>query len=180
LKEVHLNKSPIVATAKLLDTPAADRLGIDKSQCERYWQQLRHADISSKIQQVFLNNHFPPKSDAEQQLYDGFMNSHDKQLYPAIRGAEPETLADYTEKLKDPRLKTLLFRYRARHFPQSLSEAETEQWQQWRYQRLSDTDAGGSIVLDEYFERLLAYSDDTEMNQSIVQDLLDYGDGLLH
>jgi exodeoxyribonuclease-1 len=179
LKEVHLNKSPIVATAKLLDIPAADRLGIDKSLCEHHWQQLRHADIASKIQQVFLNNHFPPKSDAEQQLYDGFINSHDKQLYLAIRGAAPETLAAYAEKLKDPRLKVLLFRYRARHFPNTLSDVEMKQWQQWRYQRLSDADAGGSIVLEAYFERLSSYSDNPEVNQTIVQNLLDYGDALL-
>ena len=180
LKEIHLNKSPIVATPKLLDDASAERLGIDKARCEQYWQQLRVADdIVAKVQQVFENNRFPPKTDAEQQLYDGFMNSHDKNLLPAIRGASPETLSAYSDQLKDPRLKALLFRYRARHFPELLTEQEKTQWQQWRYQRLTDGEAGASIVLDEYFERLSAYSDNPEVDQNIIQALLDYGDDLL-
>lgn len=179
LKEIHLNKSPMIATPKLMDASVAKRLGIDKEQCEQHWQQLKHADIASKVQEVFQKNRFAPKQDAEQQLYDGFMNSHDKNLLAAIRGAEPATLSAYSEQLKDPRLKALLFRYRARHYPECLSAQELEAWEEWRYHRLTDTEAGASIVLDEYFERLSAYSDNPEVDQHIVQALLDYGDNLL-
>ena len=97
----------------------------------------------------------------------------------AIRGAEPETLSHYSSQLKDPRLKALLFRYRARHYPQTLNELEKQQWQEWVYSRLTDETAGASIVLDEYFERLSAYTDDIEANQQIVDDLLAYGDAIL-
>lgn len=179
LKEIHLNRSPIVATPKLLDNQAAERLGIDKTLCEQHWQQLRTADLHDKLQQVYQQNNFAPKSDAEQQLYDGFIKDHDKGLFEAIRGAEPETLAAYGEQLQDPRLKTLLFRYRARYYPHTLSPAEQEQWQQWCYQRLTDPEAGAGIVLEDYFERLSAFSEDPEANQDIVQSLLDYGDQLI-
>jgi exodeoxyribonuclease I len=179
LKEVHLNKSPIVVTAKALDEAASSRLGIDKDLCAHHWQQLRQADIANKISQVFQNNHFPPKLDAEQQLYDGFVNSHDKHLLSAIRGAEPETLSAYAEQLKDPRLRVLLFRYRARHFPHILSAQELKQWQQWRYERLTENSSGASITLEEYFERISACSEDVTVDQHIVQALLDYGDNLL-
>lgn len=179
LKEIHFNKSPMVATVKLLDDKSAQRLGINKSTCEAHWQQLRTADITSKLQDVFSTQRFPPKHDPEQQLYDGFINSHDKQLMLAIRGAEPKTLSHYSSQLKDPRLKALLFRYRARHYPQTLNELEKQQWQEWVYSRLTDETAGASIVLDEYFERLSAYTDDIEANQQIVDDLLAYGDAIL-
>ena len=166
LKEIHLNKSPMVATVKLLDDKSAQRLGIDKSTCEAHWQQLRAADITSKLQDVFSTQRFPPKHDPEQ-------------LMLAIRGAEPETLSHYPSQLKDPRLQALLFRYRARHYPQTLNELEKQQWQEWVYSRLTDETAGASIVLDEYFERLSAYTDDIEANQQIVDDLLAYGDTIL-
>jgi exodeoxyribonuclease-1 len=179
LKEIHLNKSPMIATPKLVDAATAIRLSIDKPLCEQHWQQLRQADIATKIQAVVQSRSFPPKNDAEQQLYDGFMNSHDKNLLLAIRGAEPETLSVYSDQLKDPRLKALLFRYRARHFPESLSVGEQEQWQEWRFHRLTDEEAGASIVMDEYFERLSAYSDNPDADQKIIQALLDYGDRLL-
>ncbi len=179
LKEIHLNKSPVVATPKLVDDVSAARLKIDKALCNQHWQQLRYADLSDKIQQVFLQNHFPPKTDAEQQLYDGFISSQDKNTFPLIRGADPETLSVYSQQLKDSRLQTLLFRYRARHYPDTLTEQEYEQWQQWCYQRLTDPEAGASIVLDDYFERLSHYNEDDSADQQIVQALLEYGDTLL-
>lgn len=179
LKEIHLNKSPIIATPKLLDDLSAQRLGIDKSLCKQHWHLLRQAGVASKIEQVFSNHSFPKKTDAEQQLYDGFINAHDKNLLPVVRGATPETLGIYNEQLKDPRLKALLFRYRARHYPETLSEQEMERWEEWRYLRLTDEEAGASIVLDGYFERLSAYSASTDIDQNIVQALLEYGDGML-
>lgn len=179
LKEIHTNKSPMITTVKLLTNDAAQRLAIDKAACERHWQQLLQADVAEKIQAVFSNHTFAPKTDPEQQLYEGFINSHDKQLMERIRGATPETLAHYTSELKDSRLQALLFRYRARHYPDTLSSSEKQRWQEWRYARLTDDDAGASITLDTYFERLSAFSDDASVNQQIVQDLLDYGDSLL-
>ncbi len=179
LKEVHLNKSPMLGTAKLLTDHVADRLAIDKALCEQHWQQLRDANIGDKIQQVFKQHQFPPKNDPEQQLYDGFINSHDKHLFLSIRGATPATLSIYDEQLKDPRLKVLLFRYRARHYPETLSEEEQQRWEAWCYQRLTNPEAGASIVLEDYFERLSAYSEDPTKDQDIVQNLLEYGDTIL-
>ncbi|MGS2718899.1 exodeoxyribonuclease I [Eionea flava] len=180
LKEIHSNKSPMIATTKLLTDDAAHRLHIDKAQCERHWQQLQQVDITEKLHSVFSSQRFAPKVDPEQQLYDGFISAHDKQVMQRIRGAEPETLAHYSEELKDSRLKALLFRYRARHYPDTLTAEERQQWQEWRYLRLTDDNAGASITLDVYFERLSAYSDDPSVNQNIVRDLLDYGDHLLN
>ncbi|ODS23454.1 exodeoxyribonuclease I [Candidatus Endobugula sertula] len=179
LKEIHLNKSPIVATPKLLDEQAAERLGINKQQCDEHWQLLRYVDFQDKISRVYRQNQLPERTDSEQKLYDGFINNNDKNLFMAIRGAEPKTLSAYSEQLSDPRLKTLLFRYRARHYPATLSVEEMEQWQQWRYQRLTDENAGASIVLEDFFERLSVLSKEIDVDQSIVQGLLSYGDQLL-
>ena len=92
LKEIHLNKSPMIATPKLLDQASADRLGIDKVLCNQHWQQLltHKIAISNKVQQVFEQHQFAEKTDPEQRLYDGFIDSADKGLFSAIRGAEPE------------------------------------------------------------------------------------------
>jgi len=182
LKEVHLNKSPIIATPKLVDTSSAERLGIDKHLCNHHWQQLldHHVALSEKIRQVFQQQLFAEKTDPEQRLYEGFIGNDDKGLFAAIRGAEPETLTAYSEQLKDPRLKTLLFRYRARHYPDTLTEKELTQWERWRYHHLTDKDGGASIQLERFFERLSAFSEDPAADQHIVQALLDYGDQLLY
>ena len=179
LKEIHLNKAPIVGTHKLLDHTAARRLGIDKSVCERHWQQLCSMDLQAVLTEVYQRNTFPPKTDPEQQLYDGFINDRDKQQFAAIRRALPEQLADFANQLQDDRLKALLFRYRARFYPQTLNDTEQQQWQEWRYRRLTDVEMGASIVLDEYFKRLDALSADESVDGNIVSQLLEYGDQLL-
>lgn len=179
LKEIHLNKSPVVATPKLLDPEAAERLGIDKAQCEQHWQMLRTADISGKITDVFRQNPFAPSTDPEQQLYEGFISDADRQLFPMIRSAAPDELGSFSEKLQDERLKALLFRYRARHYPESLSASEQEHWQAWRYQRLTDYEAGASITLEDYFERISALMEARPDKQSLLDELYDFGDTLL-
>lgn len=179
LKEVHLNKAPILATPKLLDDASYKRLGIDKSICEQHWQKLRHENLSQKLADVYASHPFPPKSDPEQQLYDGFIGDSDRQLFMGIRQAPPEALASFSEQLKDKRLQALLFRYRARFFPHILSEDEQLRWEEWRYQRLTDEAADAGITLDEYFAQLDSLSQDRDVDQSIIAALLDYGDNLL-
>ncbi|MEO0443672.1 MAG: exodeoxyribonuclease I [Pseudomonadota bacterium] len=179
LKEIHLNKAPILATPKLLDDSAAQRLGIDKAACDKHWQQLCSMTLQGVLTEVYQGNAFPPQTDPEQQLYNAFIDDADKQHFPAIRQAEPQQLISFMDQLQDDRLKALLFRYRARFYPHTLSDEERQQWQQWRYQRLTDKDAGASIVLDEYFECLDGLGGDPSVSQTILAQLFEYGDQLL-
>jgi exodeoxyribonuclease-1 len=179
LKEVHLNKSPIIATPKLLDDKSAQHCGIDKSVCEQHWHQLRKADLQHKLSKLYSLNPFPPKVDPEQQLYDGFLDNQDKALCAEIRNANPEQLSAYESRLKDRRLQVLLFRYRARFYPETLNDDEQLRWNEWRYQRLTEVDAGAGIVLEDFFEELSALDIGDSHQQAIVDALLEYGDNLL-
>ncbi|MFT6791890.1 MAG: exodeoxyribonuclease-1 [Cellvibrionaceae bacterium] len=179
LKEVHLNKSPILATTKLLDEAAAKRLGIDKSSCERHWQQLLAVDLTEKLTAIYGEVDRPASLDAERQLYDGFIGDGDKYLLEKIREAAPENLRQFSEQLADERLRVLLFRYRSRHYPETLDDEESVRWKQWCYWRLTDPQAGASLVLDTYFQRLDELKQNPECNQAIIQQLVDYGDSLL-
>jgi exodeoxyribonuclease-1 len=154
LKVVHLNKCPVLTTVKLLDPAAQERLGIDLAQCERHWQQLLGADLKATLHEVFSGSEFEPATDPEQQLYSAFLNDADKHTCDAVRHATPEQLATQTFAFDDRRLPELLFRYRARHFPQTLSAPEQAQWQQFRMERLTDPAAGAGIVLEEYLQQL--------------------------
>lgn len=179
LKEIHLNKSPIVATPKLLDDSAAERLMIDKSQCERHWQSLSYADISQKLNDIYSIQHFVGSSDPEQQLYDSFIGDSDRQLFSSIQQSSEELLESFSSRLKDERLKTLLFRYRARHHYSTLTEEEQERWEEWRYKRLTDIEAGASITLEAYFAELEELVSSGKYDQHIIDALVEYGDSLL-
>ena len=82
---------------------------------------------------------------------------------------------------KDKRLPELLFRYRARNFPESLSPEELQRWQTFCYQRYTSSEAGGSIVLQEFYQRLdaLRLEKRDEKQSRVIDALLEYGDSLL-
>lgn len=142
LKLIHLNKCPVVATAKLLDASSAQRLNIDLAACERHWQMLSRVDLKAKVQQVMSANEFTPRRDPERQLYDGFFNKADKAVMAQVRAADEQTLATQTFVFHDKRLQEMLWRYKARNFPGALNAAEQAQWQEFCSRRLQSGDEG--------------------------------------
>ncbi|TQV79491.1 exodeoxyribonuclease I [Exilibacterium tricleocarpae] len=182
LKLVHLNKCPVLATPKLLDRAAAARLNIDRDLCEKHWQQLLRADIAEKIQQVFAAPPFEQPADPEQQLYAGFLNDRDRQTVREVREADGAALADTSFSFHDPRLPELLFRYRARNFPETLSQAERQLWHEHSLQRLSGAGEEGFLTLAAFGARvaeLRAEGGLTPQQDRLLADLLAYGEDLV-
>ncbi|HMW47888.1 MAG TPA: exodeoxyribonuclease I, partial [Cellvibrionaceae bacterium] len=142
IKAIHLNKSPIVATPKLLDAQTQARLKIDKQQCEIHWQQLIKLDLTEKLQAAFSINTFAPREDPERKLYDGFLPNGDMQLAKALRTAKPEEITAEQFCFSDKRLQAMLLRYKARNFPHALTEREQQQWFEFCHGRLSDGEPG--------------------------------------
>jgi exodeoxyribonuclease-1 len=71
-----------------------------------------------------------------------------------LHAMSPRELAEHQPRFDDQRLPTLLFRMRARSWPETLTETEREDWDAWRLERLTDPDAGGSIVIDGFEQRI--------------------------
>lgn len=138
LKLVHLNKCPILATPKLLDETAATRLKIDKSLCEQHWQKLQRADLKSKLTAVFSQNDFPPRQDPEQQLYNGFIGDADKRTSVQLRTATAAQIQQHNFVFEDARLSAMVLRYKARNFPETLSDEEAAEWSEHVRLRLMD------------------------------------------
>lgn len=99
----------------------------------------------------------------------------------AVRAAGPETLAQQSFAFADARLPEMLFRYRARNFPATLAPAERAQWDEFRFQRITEPDAGASICMDQYqaLVETLLQEDRPESQRQLLQALLDYSDSLL-
>ncbi len=151
LKEVHLNRSPILVEWAHLRDDELDRLRIDPQQVLERIEQLRAAGpaLAEKIRRVYAKRAMQPAIDADGALYDGFLPDADRKRFPDVRSASPQTLQERDFAFQDPRLQELLFRYRARNWPESLSPDESERWRAYRRLRLCE-DRG----LSEYtFER---------------------------
>ncbi|PVZ69501.1 exodeoxyribonuclease I [Pelagibaculum spongiae] len=137
LKTVHLNRSPVLLPAKMLDQTAAERLNIDRQLCQQHWQKLtellagNQQALWDKLKIVF--SHKSDKQlDPEQQLYSGgFFNTMDKRLIDQVHRLSPESLRDTPPGFQDARLPEMLFRYRARNWPETLTEEEQLRWQAW-------------------------------------------------
>jgi exodeoxyribonuclease-1 len=146
LKEVHSNRCPVlVPVAHLRDADFA-RLGIDRDACMARAEALRAAPgLAEKVRRVFAREAQRDPCDADAALYDGFLSDADKRLFATVRASNPAQLAALSPQLRDPRCPELLFRYRARNWPESLDARERERWDAYRRRRLSS-----DVGLSEY------------------------------
>lgn len=156
LKLLHINKCPVVAPMKVLREQDLVRLQLDLAECERQAEVLRQAQAvwQAKLAEIYASDDFAALDDPEQQLYSGFLGDRDKRLCEQVRVASAEQLARDHWAFADVRLDELLFRYRARNFPSSLSGAELARWREFCQQRLSDSSLGAPNTLDNFAQAL--------------------------
>jgi len=179
LKTIHLNKSPMVANLSVLDDEASQRLHIDRECCEVHWQKIMRVidQICGKVVDVMSRDAWQDVvavPDPEFMLYQGFLSHRDRSLCEQVRCADAKTLSQQTFAFSDRRLAELLFRYRARNFPESLSKEESHQWEEFRFQRLNEKLCDDYYDLESYHGRiaeLLSASQLTERDRVILEDL---------
>lgn len=153
LKGVHMNKSPMLAPLEVLKDGDAERLGLDLALAQKNRDTLHaaRAQITAKVREVFTTP-AREQGDAEQSLYAGFLPEADRLRCAKVRDAAPEQLAAIQGQFQDARYNELLFRYRARHYPQTLNEAERAQWADHLDRKLNYDGGLASINLPQYRE----------------------------
>ncbi len=165
LKTVHVNKCPVVVPMNTLTEETAERWAIEVQRGMGYRQRLLAAEgLAEKIQRVHRMSEYAAISDPDQALYSGgFFSQEDRRRMDQIRACRPDELGSFPLVFDDQRLPEMLFRYRARNWPETLSPEENERWAEYRHGRLFDADGGGSLQLDEY----LTILDELETDQSL-------------
>ncbi|WNY81429.1 exodeoxyribonuclease I [Cronobacter dublinensis] len=130
VKLVHLNKCPVLAQANTLRPEDAERLGIDRQHCLNNLKVLRDApQVREKLVALFAEAPpFPPTSNVDVQLYDGFFSDADRAAMRIVLQTPPQNLPALDITFVDKRIEKLLFNYRARNFPGTLSEPEQQRW----------------------------------------------------
>jgi len=139
VKELKYNHCPAVAPLGVLEQGGGwQKIGLTKEQVQRNLKSLlAHPDFIEKMRtQNEERAEFPPAADPESALYDGFLDDSDKTRCAAVRRATINELADFHPDFHDSRLPDLLLHYKARNFPQTLSEQEHEKWNQYCISRI--------------------------------------------
>ncbi|MEF7613286.1 exodeoxyribonuclease I [Aquincola sp. MAHUQ-54] len=179
IKTIHVNKSPIViGNLKTLTPAVVARWNIDVDQA------LRHAEVAARGQgqmagiwpEVFERPKPAEAPDVDEDLYGGFIGNEDRRMLQRLRSSSPEALAARPPAFADERLDELFFRYRARNFPSTLSDAEQQRWRAHCAARLHDG-AGGGLSLQAFFEQIDTLSETAdERGQDILGALYDYAE----
>lgn len=184
LKNIHLNKSPMVTPVSLVSDEVAQRIHIDLATIRRHYEELMINQVAwMKAREVFVGQGFVAKTDPDAMLYSGGFFSHaDKAAIQRVCKSKPEELNNQTFIFEDTRLAEMLFRYKARNYPESLNEEESLQWQDFRFQRLTNPDGGASITMEEYQEKLegmYQHYENDEAKSAILHQLMEWADFLV-
>ncbi|MEO5628927.1 MAG: exodeoxyribonuclease I, partial [Thermomonas sp.] len=174
LKEVHCNKCPALVAWDHLREADFERLSIDPTAVLQRAERIRAAGpaLAEKMRQVFARECDFGPVDPDAALYDGFISDADKRLFASVRSAPPHVLAKQPFAFRDPRLPELLFRYRARNWPESLLPSEQARWNNYRRERLH-TDSGWSELDFEHYREQIAQLRTTHADDGAKQVLLD-------
>lgn len=180
LKEVHLNKVPALVAWNHLRPADHARLGIDPAAIEANAERLRQIGpaLAEKVRQVYSGERSLAPSDVDASLYDGFLADGNKSLMARIRTSPPAELASFAERLRDPRMPELLFRYRARNYPDTLDTTERSRWNDYRRQRLLGDASLGEQTLPQFtaqLDALAAEHADDAGKLALLQHLRDWG-----
>ncbi len=178
LKEVHINKAPVVVPMNTLTDAARERWQMDAAAEQRHLETLlaQRELVQKKLAEVYAAREFPPR-DPDLDLYGGFLSDADRRRCERVRATPPEALAGLDLHFDDPRLTVLLFRYRARNWPETLSREERARWDAWRRARVRDPEGTSSITLEQYRRELARLAVDTSLPEDrrrVVDQLLEW------
>jgi exodeoxyribonuclease-1 len=172
----------MLVTPKLLNPDTADRLAIEVTLCREHLARLKRIpDLAGRLGAVYAERRLPEIADPDRMLYSGgFFSDGDRRIMDEVRKATPEQLASESFVFEDARVPEMLFRYRARNFPDSLGDEERARWEEFRFSYLTDPAEGASITLDAYQETIDSLLVDANPpRREILEQLLEYGDSLL-
>jgi exodeoxyribonuclease I len=185
LKVIHRNKSPVILPAAALKDVEGPRqgeygdivarLGLDLDACREHWKCLAASpDAARKAAEVFAEPPPEPPRDPDLMLYSGgFFSPADRQQMQRVRDTDPWELVEARFAFQDPRLEEMLFRYRARSYPETLTREEQARWETFRWERMNDAALSGFTLKDfaREIERLnqVALSD---RDRQILEELV--------
>ncbi|MDO5481127.1 MAG: exodeoxyribonuclease I [Candidatus Saccharibacteria bacterium] len=160
IKELAPNKCPAVAPLGVLEektecetyqvigedetvksgdslTTGWEKIGLTKEMVEKNLKILQsHPEFVNTIKNRPKKTYDSP-TEIEGALYDGFLSDRDQTICEAVRNAGADKLTNFHPKFADKRLPELLIHYKAKNYPDSLTDSEKEDYKKYRFARLN-------------------------------------------
>ena len=155
LKTIHGNHVPMLAPIGTLNGVDCDRINLDPEKCKEHARQLLASLelVREKVLEVFSTprDAFEDSSDPDRMIYSGgFFSPADRHLMKKILVVPAGKLGGHLWSFQDRRLPLMLFRYRARNYPDTLSMEEARAWDQDRKTRLVETTDPAYFTLNDF------------------------------
>ena len=158
----------------------AEKWGFDGAIMRKHAAIIKNGvDLTQKLQAV-MTREFKPQHDPDAMLYTGgFFNQTDKSAMAQIREAHPEALDDMQFGFQDGRLEEMLFRFRARNYPETLNGDERDQWEEFRKQKLLGPSNGINLNYEMFAKAIneVAATASSEQ-QEVLQELATYAESI--
>lgn len=177
LKGIAINKSPILCPTGVLKGADLDRIELDMEKCEQHANIIREfPGIAEKVQAIFERDFDESiDHDPDNELYSGaFIPAADRQQLNALLDLDPASFNSSDYSFEDPRLEEMLFRFRARNYPESLGLEEQNRWEETRLRILNDPDLGCSTSLLDYEGLLAQYKSEYPEKSALWDSLSDW------
>lgn len=193
VKGLQFNRCPAVAPLGVLDDDSKDRMKIDLAVIEKHLALLKagtgfydriaeatgimNIERDKRIAMKFKSPATPHNPD--EQLYDKFVPDTDRATANSLLKAKPTDISQFTSKFSDERLKHIVPLYKARNFPQHLTDEERAAWEDHRQQVL--VGGGASSALAQFGVRLQELGQETtdEHKQYLLEELRLYAESIL-
>lgn len=188
VKTMQFNRCPAVAPLSVLDEASQQRIRLSPELAQTHLKIIKENPSFKETVVAALalldveqgKRQKTQKLPAEAQLYDGFFDTHDSNLFGVVRAAQPNELTpELAESFHDKRLKTLLARYKARNYPTSLTPDERTAWEAHRHEALLG--GGQNSQLAKFMHRLgeLAQSDTSGNKRFLLEELQLYAESIM-
>jgi exodeoxyribonuclease-1 len=187
VKTLQYNRCPAVAPLGVCDAAAQKRLKISLKMIEKHRRSLRkHPEFITNLLKAIVM--LDEKQQArlledeqlvDAQLYEGFFDNADRKLMARMHQYNLDEQAELVNKFKDNRLKTLWPLYKARNFPQKLTDEERQIWENYRANKLT---SGQPNRLTQFFDALKSQAARpglTQQQQYLLEELQLYGESLI-
>ena len=173
--QIALNKCPTVAPLGVLTKGDAWKnikldLAAVKQNLAKY--KANPEILKAKIKELSSRS-YDKAVDSESALYDGFLHDGDKALMAMIRQASKEKLKGMSLKFDDGRMPSLYVHYKARNYPDILTEDELKDWEKYRLARLN-RQAPRFLAEIETLQKAGKTSRGQDCDPEILQALLDW------
>lgn len=169
IKTISLNKSPFVANdLRVLANDRACNLGINFDNINKHVENAKNLKLHINLWRDIYTRPAYENPDVDEDLYSSFVPDMDRRKLDELRVLDSGELLKTSHSFQDSRLNELIFRYRARNFPDSLSNEERERWKFTCHNKISQK-------LDGFWNDFnLLYSNTDKPHIHILDDLKEW------